>query len=251
MKITFLGTGTSQGIPVIGCDCKVCTSINPRDKRLRSSIFIESDFGKILIDTGPDLRQQLLRENIDDIDFILFTHEHNDHIAGLDDVRPVNFRHQKFITGYALPRVVGDIKRRFHYAFDNIPYPGSPQIYLKEITKDSILFDEIICVEINHGNIDVLGFRIRNFAYLTDIKYISAPELLKLQNLEVVVISALQKKSHHSHQSLEEAILLAIKINAKQTYFTHMSHTMGVSDFWSKDLPNNIFAAYDGLKINL
>lgn len=251
MKITFLGTGTSQGIPVIGCDCKVCTSDNLRDKRLRSSIFIESEIGKILIDTGPDLRQQLLVNKIDDIDFILYTHEHNDHTAGLDDIRPINFRQNKVIPAYGLPRVVTDIKMRFHYAFDDIPYPGSPQITLQEITKDTVLFDEIFCIEINHGNIEILGFRIKNFAYLTDVKIIPESEFEKLKQLEIVVISALQKKSHHSHQSFEEAITLAQKINANKTYLIHMSHTMGLVEEWSQELPENIFPAYDGLVINL
>ena len=251
MRITFLGTGTSQGIPVIGCDCTVCKSTNLKNKRLRSSIFVECQSGKILIDTGPDLRMQLLENSIDDIDYILYTHEHNDHTAGLDDIRPINFRNQKIVKAYGLERVIADIKVRFHYAFDDNPYPGSPQIELIPITKHAIIMDGITCISINHGNIDILGYRIGNFAYLTDIKFIEEDELEKLKNLEVVVISALQKKSHHSHQSLDEAMTLAQKINAKKTYLTHMSHTMGLVESWSSHLPETIYPAYDGLILQL
>lgn len=251
MRITFLGTGTSQGIPVIGCDCTVCKSTNLKNKRLRSSIFVEYQSGKILIDTGPDLRMQLLENNIDDIDYILYTHEHNDHTAGLDDIRPINFRNQKIVKAYGLERVIADIKVRFHYAFDDNPYPGSPQIELIPITKHAIIMDGITCISINHGNIDILGYRIEDFAYLTDIKFIEEDEFEKLRNLDVVVISALQKKSHHSHQSLDEAISLAQKINAKKTYLTHMSHTMGLVENWSSHLPETIYPAYDGLILQL
>lgn len=251
MRITFLGTGTSQGIPVIGCDCTVCKSTNLKNKRLRSSIFVECQSGKILIDTGPDLRMQLLENNIDDIDYILYTHEHNDHTAGLDDIRPINFRNQKIVKAYGLERVIADIKVRFHYAFDDNPYPGSPQIELIPITKHAIIMDGITCISINHGNIDILGYRIEDFAYLTDIKFIEEDEFEKLRNLDVVVISALQKKSHHSHQSLDEAISLAQKINAKKTYLTHMSHTMGLVENWSSYLPETIYPAYDGLILQL
>lgn len=251
MKITFLGTGTSQGIPVIGCDCAVCHSPNHKNIRSRSSVFIDGPMGKILIDTGPDLRMQLLKNKIDDVDFILYTHEHNDHTAGLDDIRPINFRNQKIVNAYGLERVIDDIKIRFHYAFDDNPYPGSPQIELIPVTKHSILMDNIFCISINHGNIDILGYRIGNFAYLTDVKFIEDIELEKLKNLDAVVISALQIKSHHSHQSLAEAIILAQKINAKKTYLTHMSHTMGLVESWSTQLPESIMPAYDGLILQL
>lgn len=254
MKVKFLGTGTSQGIPVIGCKCNTCLSPNPHDNRLRSSIFIELNDRKILIDTGPDLRSQFLKYGLDDIDYILYTHEHNDHTAGLDDVRPVNFKHEKIIRAFAQQRVVDNLTQRFGYAFD-FKYSAAPRISLTAIEEgiDKFYLEDIavLPIEIKHGTLPILGYRIGNFAYLTDVSEIPKPSLDRLKDLEVVVLSALQKEKHYSHFSLEEAIEIAKVVKAQKTYFIHMSHTMGKVSNWSKDLPPKIQASYDGLEIEI
>ncbi len=254
MQITFLGTGTSQGIPIIGCECKSCTSLDSKDNRLRTSCLIETQKKRIVIDVGPDFRHQMLRVGGKEIHAILMTHEHNDHIAGLDDVRPFNFKYFKDMPVYALPRVKKNIETRFDYIFKENPYPGAPVIQIHSITSNNhFMIDniEIIPISIMHGKLPILGYRIENFAYLTDVKTIDEDEFLKLKNLDVLVLSALRKEEHHSHLTLSEAIELAQKINAKKTYFTHFSHLLGPHQKIELQLPENIFAAYDFLSIKI
>lgn len=251
-KIIFLGTGTSQGVPTIGCTHPVCLSTDQKDKRLRSSIYVEYNGKKILIDCGPDFRIQMLNNNLSDIDFILITHEHNDHIIGLDDVRPITLSKNINMPVYALPRVVEQLKLRFSYAFGDIKYPGLPAFEAHEI--EYLPFNveniEIIPISVIHGKLPILGYRIGNIAYLTDIKALPEEELSKLQNLDLVIIGALRKEPlHHAHFTLNEALDLAEKIKAKKTYLTHIGHLMGFHKEVQKELPSNIFLAYDGLEI--
>ncbi|MCK0205570.1 MBL fold metallo-hydrolase [Ornithobacterium rhinotracheale] len=254
--VIFLGTGTSQGVPIIGAKDPVSLSTNPKDKRFRSSVFIEYQGKKILIDCGPDFRMQMLRENLDDIDFILLTHEHNDHIIGLDDVRPINYLHNKDMPIYGLPRVINSVKERFPYAFIPHEYPGLPKFDLKEIeySTEKVIIQgvEIQPLPILHGELPILGYRIGDFAYLTDVYKV--PELTKeqLKDLSVIVIGALrQNKPHHSHLLLPQAIKLAQEIGAKTTYFTHIGHEMGFYEEVEKSLPQHMHLAYDRLKIEI
>jgi phosphoribosyl 1,2-cyclic phosphate phosphodiesterase len=252
--IKFLGTGTSQGIPVIGCKCDTCNSTDPHDKRLRTSIFVESEGAKLLIDTGPDLRLQLLTNDIHDIDAILTTHEHNDHTAGLDDVRPINFRHQKTLPLYSIPRVLRNIETRFPYIFEADPYPGAPRIQLQAIEPFE-LFNvgnvSILPIEYDHGSLKIIGFRIKDMAYLTDVSHLDENAMKHLHGLKVLILSALQREPHNSHLSVEEAISVAKEIGAIRTYFIHMSHTLGPASVWTKNLPLGIQASYDGLMLNI
>lgn len=254
MTFTFLGTGTSQGVPIIGCPCEVCQSTNEKDKRLRVSGLLKIGEKTIVIDCGPDFRQQMLREKVTDVDAILITHEHNDHIIGLDDVRPFNFLHKKDMPVYADERVQKELKERFSYIFVEEKYPGAPMVALKTIKADEkFKIDnlEILPIEVMHGKLPILGFRIENFAYLTDVKTISDTEIKKLQNLEVVVLSALHHNEHHSHSTLAQSIELAKRINAKRTYFIHFSHHLGLHEEIEKTLTTSMFLAYDGLNIFL
>ena len=253
-KVTFLGTGTSQGVPIIGAKDPVSLSDDFRDKRLRSSVYIEYKGKKILIDCGPDFRTQMLRENLDDIDFILLTHEHTDHIIGLDDVRPINYLHNKDMPIYALQRVVNAVKDRFSYAFIPHEYPGLPKYELHTINpEEKINIDrvEVVPLPILHGKLPILGYRIGDFAYLTDVHEVPESTKKLLTGLKVIVIGALRKKPlHHSHLTLGEAIELAKEINAKQTYFTHISYEMGFYKEVQEELPPTMHLAYDGLKLN-
>ncbi|MFK7947441.1 MAG: MBL fold metallo-hydrolase [Saprospiraceae bacterium] len=255
MKVTFLGTGTSQGIPIIGCDCDACLSKDKRDNRLRCAIMVTLDNGKnIVIDTGPDFRQQMLRENVQDVEAILMTHEHNDHIIGLDDVRPINFKHRKDMPVYAENRVIENIKERFSYIFASNPYPGIPRINLLPIHKSQpfeIAGQRIIPIEVMHYKLPVIGFRFNDFTYLTDIKTITDKELEKVKGTKILVLGALQRKQHISHLTIDEAIALAQKINPEITYFTHMSHRLGRHEDVIKTLPENITLAYDGLQLGI
>jgi phosphoribosyl 1,2-cyclic phosphate phosphodiesterase len=250
--VKFLGTGTSQGIPVVGCHCATCTSENPHNHRLRSSIWIEHNDTSLIIDTGPDLRHQLLSYQISDVDAILITHEHNDHTAGLDDIRPINFLHNKVIPLYAMARVIKNIRERFAYIFDDNPYPGSPQLSTHELVdREPIMIKNIsvMPIEYMHGSLPILGYMIDRLAYITDASQISDDTITLLRNtgLKYLVLNALHKKKHHSHFNLEEAIDMAVSIGAETTYLIHMSHTMGQVEGWSKELPDNVFPAYDGL----
>lgn len=255
MKITILGTGTSQGVPVIGCTCEVCQSDDPRDRRLRCSVAIEWGGKQIVIDVGPDFRQQMLANQLSKIDAILLTHEHNDHIIGLDDVRPFNFLHQMHLPVYGMKRVLKDVRERFAYVFDADPYPGAPRINLHPIAvphRFQILeLPSIIPIEVWHGKLPILGYRLGDFSYLTDVKTLPPASLEKVKNTKILVLSALHHRSHHSHLNLEEAIALAQEINAEQTYFIHFSHRMGKHAEVSLQLPDNIFLAYDGLELIL
>lgn len=252
IKITFLGTGTSQGVPVIGCDCAVCTSTDPRDHRLRTSILITIGNKNIVVDAGPDFRQQMLRAGVTDIEAILITHQHNDHIIGLDDVRPFNFKHEKHIPIYATELVQADLKQRFAYAFNVMPYPGAPRLELVKMDKDTpiqLATETIIPIEVMHGQLPVMGFRLRDFTYLTDMNSISEIELKKVIGTKILVLDALHHSIHHSHFNLEQAIALAHQINAEQTYFIHASHKMGLHAEIDQDLPAKMNLAYDQLVI--
>jgi phosphoribosyl 1,2-cyclic phosphate phosphodiesterase len=252
MKITLLGTATSQGVPVIGCECETCLSTDSRDKRLRTAAMVEVNDRTIVIDIGPDFRQQMLRANVKKVDAILLTHEHTDHMIGLDDVRPFNFRYLMDMPVYGEQRVLDDISQRFAYIFAPNPYPGVPRVILHPISKNDTLelFDQtIIPIEVLHYKLPVLGFRFNKFTYITDIKTISDEEIEKVKGTEHLVVSALRKEEHISHFTLEEALDFIKKIQPKQAYLTHLSHRMGKHEDLEKILPDNVMVAYDGLTI--
>jgi len=253
LDITFLGTGTSQGIPIIGSSHPVCLSENPKDKRLRSSVLIQSKDSDILIDCGPDFRQQALSANCNKIDAVLFTHEHSDHTAGLDDLRPIYFR-QGNIPVYAEKRVVEALKIRFNYIFkkDN-KYPGVLTFDVNYIKNKEFYISKtkIIPVKVYHHNLPVFGFRIKNFAYITDAKTIPEIEIKKLKNLDVLVINALRQEPHISHFNMEEALNFIKLVKPKKSFLTHISHHLGFHDEVEKLLPKNVFLAYDNLKISI
>lgn len=254
MKITLLGTGTSQGIPVVGCECKTCLSTDRRDDRLRSGILVQQGDVNILVDTGPDLRQQMLKVKIKHINGVLYTHEHNDHIIGLDDIRPFNFISRKDVPFYGLPRVLDDIKSRFSYVFSKNPYPGAPRATLNEIQSGdrfSVGGVEVTSIGVSHGNLPILGYRFGDFAFITDASYIGERSRQLLSGVKVLVLSALQREAHHSHFTLSEAISVIQDLEIEKAYLTHISHRMGPSGEWEKELPANIFPAYDELVIEL
>lgn len=253
MEVTFLGTGTSQGIPVIGSDHPVCFSKDPRDKRLRVSALVKWKGYNILIDCGPDFRAQMLANNISRIDAILYTHEHNDHTAGLDDIRPYFFK-QGEIPVFAHPRVIDSLKQRFAYVFQTEnKYPGAPGIEIHEIENKSFNFKDlhIIPVDAMHNKVQVFGFRLGNFAYLTDVKTIGQEEKNKLNGLNVLVVNALREDPHHSHFNLDEALRFIEEIQPEFAYLTHISHLMGFHQEVQSRLPKNVFLAYDNLKISI
>ena len=252
MTVKFLGTGTSQGIPLIACNCDVCRSPDYRDKRLRSSVLLQLGEKNVVIDTGPDFRYQMLRERVNHLDAILFTHSHKDHIAGLDDVRAFN-RQQGAIDLYATNEVHEALKREFYYAFTPKKYPGVPQLKLHEITLSPFLLfgNEIVPIEVMHYMMPVLGFRIGDFTYITDAKTIGENEIKKIIGTKILVVNALQREPHISHLTLEEAIDFSIRIGAPQTYFTHISHKLGRHEDVQHELPPGISLAYDGLTITL
>jgi phosphoribosyl 1,2-cyclic phosphate phosphodiesterase len=252
MKIIFLGTGTSLGVPVIACDCNTCMSSDKRDKRLRSSVYIEENNTALVIDTGPDFRQQMLRENIKKLDAVLLSHAHKDHIGGLDDVRAFNFRQNRAMDVYAAVTVQNSIKREFNYAFSHEKYPGVPQINQHVIINKPFMVNDInvIPVECMHYYLKVFGFRIGNFAYLTDVSDINAKEKKKLLGLEVLVINALRVKIHYSHFNTEQALNLIKEVSPQRAYFTHISHMMGRQADMEVLLPENVKFAFDGLELN-
>lgn len=254
MKVTFLGTGTSQGVPVIACDCAVCTSRDKHDNRLRVSILVEHKGKSIVIDSGPDFRYQMLRAGVKHLDAILFTHEHKDHVAGLDDIRAFNYKQQSEINVYAHTRVQEALKKEFSYIFSNTKYPGLPRLELHDIEADQSLTVsgiKIIPISVMHFQLPVFGFRFGKFTYITDAKTISEKEKLKIKGSEILVINALQKEGHVSHFTLAEALELAAEIGAHKTYLTHISHRLGTHKEISAELPEGVFLAYDGLEIEL
>ena len=252
--VNFLGTGTSQGIPVIGCECEVCSSNNIRDNRLRTSIQIKNNDTSIVIDTGPDFRQQMLNLKIKHIDAIIYTHEHKDHVAGLDDIRAFNFIQKKPINIYCTNRVFKALQREYIYIFDdNFNYPGIPKVKKTIIDNNPFTINNlrIVPIEVKHYKLSVLGFRLNDFCYITDANYISDKEKEKMKGLEVLVINALRKEKHPSHFNLEEAISIVNELKPKKAFFTHLSHLMGKHAEISKTLPENIFLSYDGLSLSV
>lgn len=252
MKITFLGTGTSQGVPVIACDCKICHSSDSHDKRLRTSLLLENDNTTLLFDAGPDFRQQMLRENVIKLDSILLTHEHKDHIAGLDDVRAFNYKSQDAIDIYAEERVQKALKKEYSYVFSEYQYPGIPKMRLNPVPDHSFTVHGIKVdpIRVFHYRLPVFGFRVGNFAYITDANYIPEDSKEKLFGVKYLVINALRKEKHISHFSLREAIDFIREISPKKAFITHISHQMGLYAEVAKDLPPGIFLAYDGLSFN-
>ena len=253
MKITFLGTGTSQGIPVISCGCEICSSKDFRDNRLRTSVLLETGDKTIVIDSGPDFRYQMLRAGVKDLDAIVFTHEHKDHIAGLDDIRPFNYLLKKDIHIYADARVQTALKREFSYIFTDLQYPGLPQIDIHDLNGEPFTIGEtlLIPIEIMHYKLPILGYRINDFTYITDAKTVSAASIEKIKGTKVLVVNALQRATHISHFNLEQAIAFAKQINAETTYFTHISHNLGLHAEVEQELPPNMKLAYDGLTIEV
>lgn len=255
LKIQFLGTGTSQGIPIIAGTHPVNFSTNPKDKRLRSSVLISKDNKNITIDCGPDFRQQMLRANVQTLDAILFTHEHNDHVLGIDDTRPFSFYAQKPMDIYAKERTLNEIKVRFPYVFADEKYPGAPS--LNEHLIDGNSFEvagfKIQPLEIMHGKLPIYGFLVDNkFAYITDASYILDETLEKIKGVDVLVLNALRKaEKHYSHFTLEEAIEIAEKVQPKRAYFTHISVSLGFHDEVQAELPENVYLAYDELEIQI
>lgn len=252
MKLKFLGTGTSQGVPVIGSNHPVCLSKNPKDKRLRCSALITTDEEKkLLIDCGPDFRQQMLANQERNIDTVLITHEHNDHVIGLDDLRPIIFENQKNMPIYCHPRTAKEIRSRFSYAFNKIKYPGSPSFNIHHIT-NPFYIDKTLITPINvlHNQLPILGFKIKNLAYLTDTSFIPNEETEKLLDLDILIINCLRKENPHpAHFILPDILKIIQNLKPKTTYLTHLSHLIGFHEETENELPQNIHLAYDGLEI--
>jgi phosphoribosyl 1,2-cyclic phosphate phosphodiesterase len=253
MKITFLGTGTSQGVPIIACNCIVCQSTDSNDKRLRCSVLIEAENTTFVIDTGPDFRYQMLREGTMKLDAVVFTHEHKDHIAGFDDIRGFNWKSKKPMEVYATTNVEIALKRDFHYAFGEKRYPGVPSLNLHILENKPFTVGDldVMPIEVMHYKLPVFGYRVGDFSYVTDVNFISNEEKQKLKGSKVLVISALKQSEHISHYSLEQAISVAKEVGAEQTYFTHMSHQMGLHSEVDAQLPKGMNLAYDRLVVDL
>lgn len=253
MRITFLGTGTSQGVPVIGCECDVCRSTDEHDKRLRTSILVSHQGHNIVVDTGPDFRQQMLVNDVQHLDAILFTHEHRDHTAGLDDVRAFNFKQKRAADIYATPHVQRELKKQFAYIFSNPNYPGVPKVNLHDIEdKPFSLFDMAITpINVVHYKLPVIGFRFNDFTYITDANYIPPEEMDKVRGSDVLVLNALRQEDHISHFTLAEALEVIEELQPKKAYLTHISHQMGCHEAVSLSLPTHVQLAYDGLTIEV
>lgn len=249
VEFTFLGTGTSQGVPIIGCSCEVCSSVEKEDNRLRSSLLVRTLSSTVIIDSGPDFRQQCLREGLTSLDALVITHEHKDHVAGLDDIRPFNFKSGRDLPIYATQQVQRALKNEFHYVFQENPYPGVPRVHLETIEEDpfEIGGDTWWPLPVLHHELPVLGFRVGGLAYITDANQITPLAMERLVGVDVLVLNALRKESHLSHFTLAEGVELAQQIGARQTYFTHISHQMGRHSEVNPSLPPGIELAYDGL----
>ena len=254
-KITILGSGTSQGVPVIACECNVCTSISPKDKRLRCSVLINFKGENYVIDSGPDFRQQMLRENVKTLSGILFTHEHKDHLAGLDDVRAFNYIEKRDMQVYCTERVEEALKREYQYIFNGDQYPGIPKVNLNNITKETpIVLNnglQVTPVEVMHYKLPVLGFRIGDFTYITDAKTVSEEEKQKIKGSKTLIVNALRLQEHLSHFNLEEALAFIEEIKPEKAYLTHISHLFGKHEDIESRLPKNVFVAYDGLMVEI
>lgn len=253
MKLTFLGTGTSQGVPVVACQCPVCLSKNQKDKRLRASVMIETDGQRLVVDAGPDFRQQMLEHRVHHLNGILLTHEHVDHIFGLDDIRAFNWVQKQATDIYAEERVQIAIKRIFDYVFANFKYPGIPQMHLHLIENKPFVIGnlEILPIRGLHYKLPVFGFRFEKIAYVTDVNRLEEAELDKLRGLDVLVLNALRKEEHISHYSLPQALEVIAGLKPKKAYLTHLSHQMGFHDEVQQELPENVFLAWDGLEIEV
>jgi phosphoribosyl 1,2-cyclic phosphate phosphodiesterase len=253
MRATFLGTGTSQGVPVITCRCAVCTSEDPRDQRLRTSVLLSTEDAHVVIDTGPDFRQQMLRGKVPRLDAVVFTHEHKDHIAGLDDIRAYNYSQKQKIPVYCTERVEGALRREFAYAFEEPEYPGIPEIELVRISEGpfQVASIELMPIAVMHQRMPVLGYRWGGFTYITDANFISEEEKSKIYGSEILVLNALRHDVHPSHYNLEQALRLVEEIQPERAYFTHISHQLGMHREVEATLPTNVFLAYDGLTLEL
>ena len=253
MFVRLLGTGTSQGIPIIGCHCPVCTSTDERDHRLRTSALVEVDGVNILIDAGPDLRQQLLRCGVTRLDALLLTHEHKDHTGGIDDVRPINFLMKTPLNIYGQPRVMKAIRNDYSYAFGPDQYPGVPQLVLNPLQPEpfEVKGVEVIPVKVRHMTLPIFGYRIRNFGYITDASFISETEKKKLMGVKVLVINALRREQHYSHFNLEQALAIIEEIKPERAYLTHVSHRLGKYVDVSQELPKNVFLGIDNQLIEV
>jgi phosphoribosyl 1,2-cyclic phosphate phosphodiesterase len=253
LKVTFLGTGTSQGVPVIGCECEVCRSLDFRDQRLRSSVLIEHGNKVFVIDTGPDFRQQMLRTGVRRLDAVLLTHHHRDHLAGLDDIRAFNYLQSKDMRIFGAAESLDRVRIEFDYAFSPNPYPGIPQLKLHSV--DGMAFDidgmPIVPLPVLHHRMPVLGFRVGNFSYITDANSIPDQTLRLLEGTDTLVLNALQREKHISHFNLDEATAMALRIGARQTYLTHISHKLGLHKPVDESLPGGISLAYDSLTLSL
>ena len=251
-KLTFLGTGTSQGVPMIGCACEVCRSKDPRDKRLRSSVLVEYEGMSILVDAGPDFRQQMLREGVAHLDAILLTHNHKDHTGGLDDIRAFNYLEKKATEIYCEKYVEDSLRKEYSYAFEEKKYPGAPEWHIHLIDEKPFMIDgkvEVIPIRGRHYKLPVLGYRFGNIAYCTDMNFMAEEELEKLKGLDHFIINCVRYGKHISHYSLEEAVEVAQKVGAKNTWITHLSHQLPCYEILAADLPESIKPAYDGLTI--
>ena len=253
MKITLLGTGTSQGVPVIACDCEVCLSSNKKDNRLRSSVMIEVDNINLVIDTGPDFRQQMLREKVEKVDAVLFTHHHKDHVAGMDDIRAFNYRWKKDMQLYCTKLTEEALKKEFPYVFSDVKYPGLPEVKINIIKNKPFKIQDttVIPIKAQHYIMPVLGFRIKNFVYLTDVSSISELEKEKMKGADLIILDALRKKEHISHFNLEQAVALLEELKPQQALLIHISHYMGLHDEVNRELPFHINLSYDRQQIIL
>ncbi len=251
IEATFLGTGTSQGVPVIACDCDVCSSEDPKDKRLRSSLLLKINGQNFVIDAGPDFRTQILRERVNSLRAILLTHEHVDHVFGLDDIRSFNWVQKHPMDIYAEERVLEAIKTIFHYVFADFKYPGIPKMILHTIENSPFKIEgiEFIPIRCYHHKLPVYGFRVGDLTYITDTSFIPDEELEKVKGTKILIVNALRKEKHISHFNLEEALEVIGKINPEKAFLTHLSHTFGKHEDIQKELPENVFVGYDGLRI--